>query len=99
MRALLALLLTVAANLAVSAADAAESDPTWYRVEVIVMTHEGGRSDAFPVATLDDFRALIDPLDRAATAASTNDDSDGDPDDDSNGGEDEESEAATDDPR
>lgn len=38
------------------------------RVEVLVFTHQGGQSDRWPVSTLPDFSALIDPRSRAESA-------------------------------
>lgn len=69
MKASIAIGLALVASLWMRPGSAAESGPVWYRVEVIVLTHEGGRPDAYPVADLKDFRDLIDPLDRAVAAA------------------------------
>ena len=69
MRATLVFALALAAGLVSPSASAVETGETWYRVEIIVLTHEGGQQDAYPVVDIDDFRALNDPLDRAIAAA------------------------------
>jgi hypothetical protein len=90
-------------GLSTSTTSATESGSVWYRVEVIVLTHEGGRPDAYPVTEVDDFRSLIDPLDRAVAAAMSPRDDASDDADDSNGanadGDDTDTGAAAYDPR
>lgn len=68
MKASLAILLIMAAGLSPGPAGAAGPGSAWYRVEVIVLTHDSGRPDDHPVTAIDDFRSLVDPLDRAVAA-------------------------------